>query len=142
MSKNNRRAEMFAERVQALLTSRDVTQKQLAEALGITPQAISYYLNNREPSYDILVGIADYFDVTTDYLLGRVSNELSETQKYISLLEKSESVERSLVSLSDQITNLARGYIQRSDKAEEELRLIKKKRSKKGKDKEPGSVTL
>ena len=49
----------------------DMTQKQLAEKLGITKSVVSYYeLSARAPSAEILVKIARVFHVTTDYLLG------------------------------------------------------------------------
>lgn len=48
-----------------------MTQKQLAEKLGITKSVVSYYeLSERAPSAEILVKIARIFHVTTDYLLG------------------------------------------------------------------------
>ncbi len=48
-----------------------MSQKQLAEKLGITKSVISYYeQSERTPSPGILVKIADVFHVTTDYLLG------------------------------------------------------------------------
>ena len=47
------------------------TQKEIAAAIGVTLSAYSNYeQGTREPSYQILVSIAKYFDVTTDYLLG------------------------------------------------------------------------
>lgn len=48
-----------------------MTQAKMAQDLGITPQAFSYYLNGREPSYDLLVKISEYFSCSTDYLLGK-----------------------------------------------------------------------
>lgn len=52
-----------------------LTQKQLADALGITEIAIQNYENNRrKPAYDILIAMADYFDVSLDYLAGRTDN--------------------------------------------------------------------
>ena len=49
------------------------TLKDLEERLGIKAPNLSYYMNNREPNYDILCKIADYFGVTTDYLIGHES---------------------------------------------------------------------
>jgi transcriptional regulator with XRE-family HTH domain len=61
---------LFHERFKALRDSSGKTQAKIAEDLGMTPQALSYYANGREPSYDTLAAIAKYFNVTTDYLLG------------------------------------------------------------------------
>lgn len=49
-----------------------ITQKQLAEDLGVPYQRISYLENgHRDPKAEDLIKLADYFGVTTDYLLGR-----------------------------------------------------------------------
>lgn len=49
-----------------------LTQAEMAEKLGISKSTISMYENgNREPDYEILERIADFFNVDTDYLLGR-----------------------------------------------------------------------
>lgn len=48
------------------------TQQQMADVLGITQQAYAAYENDKSsPPKDVLEKIADYFHVTTDYLLGR-----------------------------------------------------------------------
>ena len=62
----------FAERLQELRRERHVTQKNMAEFLGIQMRSYqSYEGGDRRPDYEKLVALADYFDVTTDYLLGR-----------------------------------------------------------------------
>ena len=62
----------FAERLQELRRERHVTQKNMAEFLGIQMRSYqSYDGGDRRPDYEKLVALADYFDVTTDYLLGR-----------------------------------------------------------------------
>ena len=53
-----------------LLVDKDLTQKQLAESLNLGISTLSNYLNNnREPDYGTLKRLADYFSVSTDYLL-------------------------------------------------------------------------
>lgn len=63
----------FHSRLQTLRIESKKTQAEIAKALNITPQAFSYYINGREPSYEILISIADFFDVSLDYLLGRTT---------------------------------------------------------------------
>ena len=47
-----------------------MSQKEFAQILNITPAALGNYIHNiREPDYKILLGIAEYFDVSTDFLL-------------------------------------------------------------------------
>ena len=60
----------FQARLKELKERSGKTQARIAEDLGVTPQAFSYYVNGREPDYDTLIRIATYFGVSTDYLLG------------------------------------------------------------------------
>ena len=63
---------MFADRIKHLRQSKELNQVQLAEKLGVKKQSVSNWENdNIMPSVDMLVKIADFFDVSTDYLLGR-----------------------------------------------------------------------
>ena len=63
---------VFSERLSQLRKFRDVTQAQLAEAVGITDRACRRYeAGENEPTLSVLQGIADYFDVSVDYLMGR-----------------------------------------------------------------------
>ena len=62
----------FGEHLKALRQSRNITQKQLAEAIGSSERGIQHYeLNERKPKYEIIIALSDYFEVSTDYLLGR-----------------------------------------------------------------------
>ena len=48
-----------------------MTQKELGEKIGVTKSVISYYeLQERSPSPEILIKVAQVFHVSTDYLLG------------------------------------------------------------------------
>lgn len=61
----------FSNRFRQLKEESNLTLKDLSEELGISVPNLSYYMKGREPSYDILISIADYFNVTTDWLIGR-----------------------------------------------------------------------
>ena len=62
----------FAERLRSLRTERDVTQKDLGELLGVKNFSIYTYEKGRsEPNIDGLIALADFFDVSIDYLVGR-----------------------------------------------------------------------
>lgn len=63
----------FATTLRLLMDTQPITtQAQLAEITGKTRQTISQYVNGvSEPGYDTLVKIADHFQVSLDYLLGR-----------------------------------------------------------------------
>ncbi len=62
---------IWNERIKELREDCDLTQLQLAEGLGITQRAVSYYeKNQREIPINVLVKYAKYFNVTLDYICG------------------------------------------------------------------------
>lgn len=62
----------FNEILRQLRKSRQLTQLELANALQISRSTIGMYeKGSREPDFDTLEIIADYFNVDIDYLLGR-----------------------------------------------------------------------
>jgi len=63
---------MLAERLKACRKRKNVTQKEVAQFLGISERAYQHYeLKTSKPSYDILLSLADYFNVSLDFLVGR-----------------------------------------------------------------------
>ena len=61
----------FSERLRDLRKKRDLSQVALAEKVGLSGQVISQYERGvTRPDYETLLTIADYFNVSTDYLLG------------------------------------------------------------------------
>ena len=67
----------FTDRLKELRKEKNVTQSSVALAIGCIEQ---YYqkieYGKVKPSYDKIVLLADYFEVSTDYLLGRSNNPL------------------------------------------------------------------
>lgn len=64
----------FGSKLRALRKESGMTQTELAQRLNITKAVVSYYEKlERTPSPDVLIRLADIFNVTTDYLLGRTS---------------------------------------------------------------------
>lgn len=64
----------FALMLKQLREQSRLSQKDIADYLGITRQAVaSYELAKREPDYEILKKLADYFGVSIDYILGRAN---------------------------------------------------------------------
>lgn len=73
---------MLRDKIKELRNNKNITQNQLANAIGISKYAIAKYeTGEREPSLDIVVKIANYFNVSTDYLLG--NSEIENIDKYI-----------------------------------------------------------
>ncbi|MDY3225565.1 MAG: helix-turn-helix transcriptional regulator [Candidatus Faecousia sp.] len=63
---------VFGSVLKELRRKAGLTQKALADKLGVTKSVISYYeLAERTPSPEMLLKIANVFHVSTDYLLGR-----------------------------------------------------------------------
>lgn len=62
----------FPERIIQLKTDRDLLQKDIAAAIGLSLRAYQYYeKGQKEPTLSVLVRLADFFDVSLDYLVGR-----------------------------------------------------------------------
>ncbi len=62
----------FCERIKLLRKERGLTQKAIAENLGIGYRAYQCYeYQERYPEFKGLIAIADFFDVSLDYLVGR-----------------------------------------------------------------------
>lgn len=62
----------FAERLKDLRTKRGYSQQDLAKKLGISKSTISMLeVGSRQPSKEMMELIADYFNVTLDYLMGK-----------------------------------------------------------------------
>ena len=63
---------IFSEHLKQLRQSRNLAQKQLAEHIGASERGIqNYEIGARKPTYDALIALADYFNVSLDYLVGR-----------------------------------------------------------------------
>lgn len=59
---------------------KNLKQTELAEILNVTYRTVqNYEAGNREPNIDKLIFLATYFNVSLDYLVGRVDN--AETNK-------------------------------------------------------------
>ncbi|MCT4583761.1 MAG: helix-turn-helix domain-containing protein [Peptostreptococcaceae bacterium] len=65
---------MLSEKMKLLRKELSLTQAELAEKLNITRSALSLYeLGKRQPDFETLNKIADFFEVSTDYLLDRTN---------------------------------------------------------------------
>lgn len=64
--------EKFSNRLKSLRTEKGIKQSQLAAIIGIRNTAISMMESGeRGPSAEVLCALADYFNVSLDYLVGR-----------------------------------------------------------------------
>ncbi len=93
----------FGELLAELRNDRGMTQAELAEILHVTTGTISNYENCiHYPDIEKLINLADFFDVTTDYLLGRCTSNLSPD-----VLETKIYAEKTAGSLIQDISNLS-----------------------------------
>ena len=65
----------FGEHLKEMRISFNYTQKQVASNIGITERNYQRYeANDQRPSFDILISLADFYNVSLDYLVGRTKN--------------------------------------------------------------------
>ena len=70
----------FGKVLRNLREKNDLTQKQLASVIGVSESTIGMYERcQREPDFETLEAIADYFNVDMDYLTGRSDVERQYT---------------------------------------------------------------
>ena len=64
--------DIFCERFKELKQSKNFTYPKLAELLSLNPRTVKgYAAGTIKPDYFKLIALADYFDVSLDYLVGR-----------------------------------------------------------------------
>ncbi len=62
---------MINENIKRLRVANNITQVELAADLGVSKQCISNWENDYiQPSIEMLIKLAEYFKVSTDYILG------------------------------------------------------------------------
>ena len=68
---NNKSMKKFSQRLKELRLAKGISQKELATILNTTNSSIcDWECERSEPSIEVLLCLAKYFDVTCDYLLG------------------------------------------------------------------------
>lgn len=72
----------FGVRLSKLRTEKKLTQAELANRLNIAKSTLAMYeTDKREPSFETVQKIADFFDVKVDYLLGRTNDPSPISEK-------------------------------------------------------------
>ena len=84
-------------RIKDLREDRDLRQSDLAEATGIDQRTISNYETGKTlPDAYALIRFADFFEVSIDYLLGRIDYDIGTSQKRTALID---SIQKQLDTL-------------------------------------------
>ncbi len=82
-------SETLGDRISKLLKKNGMTQRGLAEAIGVTEVSVGRYINgHRIPKGFTIVNIAAALHTTTDYLLGRKIDDNQATQKTVKSILK------------------------------------------------------
>ncbi|MFC4403283.1 helix-turn-helix domain-containing protein [Gracilibacillus xinjiangensis] len=102
----------LSKRLKNLRERKGMLQKQVADKLGIKANTLSGYENGtRSPDPKLLNDLADFYNVTVDYLLGRTDNPEGK--------KKDDNINRAFHEF-DNITDKEKEYL------EEQLRLFRK----------------
>lgn len=86
----------YGNRIAELREQKGWTQEQLATSIGITRAALSHYeKNRREPDFETLTQLANLFQVSVDYLIGRTDHSAypldRDVQQFVDDLELSDA---------------------------------------------------
>ena len=88
---------MFEERLKSLRNEHQMSQKMLAEKLFVSQQAVAKWENpesKASPNPDTIKKIADFFDVSIDYLLGKTDIKKAPSEEDVGLsAEEAELIE-------------------------------------------------
>ncbi|AVK86026.1 XRE family transcriptional regulator [Lysinibacillus sp. B2A1] len=107
---------MLSSRLKMLRIEQRKTQQEMADVLGISRQGYAKYENNLgEPDNSTLAKLADFFEVSTDYLLGRTD---------IAALTPQEKNEAEFQAFAND-PELKRWYRELPKSKEEDLRMLR-----------------
>ncbi len=66
------RAQIIGDKLDKLISESGVSKSEVARAVGVDPSQITRIIDgSRYPSHELLIDLADYFNVSTDYIYGR-----------------------------------------------------------------------
>ncbi len=116
MKESARPSDIFPERLRTAREKRGLSQGDLANRARFQASAISHFeTGTRRPSFDNLRRLADALEVTTDYLLGRVTDAQA--------LAGADRLHRHLDRLSSDDREMAEDFLKLlADKAENRTR--------------------
>ncbi len=96
---------MLGEKIKELRLSKGLNQIELASKLGVTKQSISNFENeNIRPSVDMIIKMANFFDVSTDFLL-EINNKKNKTINIDGLTKHQVAIISSLIEEFKNVNN-------------------------------------
>ena len=95
--------QIYRNRIRDLREDLDLRQIDVANATGIDQKTLSNYETGKtNPDSYAIIRLADFFQVTTDYLLGYSTSNIKTNQDILKILEV---VEQNLKDIKNHITN-------------------------------------
>ncbi|MBS6476063.1 MAG: helix-turn-helix transcriptional regulator [Clostridiales bacterium] len=104
---------MFKEQLKQLREERNLTQAQLAKELDVSQGTIGNWERGiREPDFKTVKMLADYFEVTTDYLLGHeaAKNAAAQASAYQYSMILNRNGEQSIIELTAEQADLLANF--------------------------------
>lgn len=112
---------MKGELLKALREEQNYTQPELASLLHISPSSVAMYeTNKREPSDKLKIELANFFNVSVDYLIGKSDKRLDESVK--SFVEAMDAVDNSYGKLLSEDVPFYEGYKNLNEKNKQILK--------------------
>ena len=114
----------FSSRLKELRREKDITGEELGNIFSVTKTAVSYWESGRNfPGEETVSKIADYFGVSTDYLLGKSEirnpyqdNKAEETDRIDLWLSKTDGYKELPEEDRELISNLAKNLLEKHRK--------------------------
>lgn len=75
----------FAKRLNELMQITGISRYRISKEIGCSPSTVTNWLNGTDPTADRVQQVADYFGVSTDYLLGQSSHRYRVTKGFLRL---------------------------------------------------------
>lgn len=108
---------MIGERLKKLRNAKKLTISSAAEIFGVASRTYSSYeAEEREPNLTMLCKFADYYGVTTDYLLGRESDETLELSKEFNMTALEKYITEEFLKLEKNMRDDLMEFMQKSVK--------------------------
>lgn len=102
---------MFKDRLKSIRKEKGISQYKLASDLHVAQSTIAGWENgNREPDFEMIKRISEYFHVTIDYLLGKSDTPSSENTSGIKVLRFGESIFEDLDKLPEEAQAKVKEY--------------------------------
>lgn len=107
---------MIGQRIRDLRKQKKMSQSELAKIIGVTQTTITAWETGKaEPSSSAVANLADYFGVTTDYLLGRPEEKKDDSIDHTALekaIDEARSFDGKPMSDHDReiVRNILKGY--------------------------------